>query len=145
MAFYKSGAGTDVKYLCSWDYRVGRICDVAFLMRPHMLCSQCSQSQRILPFASPRNKRAKYLILEFLHAREILDVIRPNPSHRAQGNSCQWDPAQRVRATDPGAPGSFYLQVTALETPQQCLGKKRISTSGLGSHLGNKLLLIYDL
>lgn len=45
-----------------------------------------------LPCASPWNKRAKYLILELLHAREILGVIN-GKSCRDWGNWHPWDPA----------------------------------------------------
>lgn len=129
MAFYKPAAGLDVKYLCSWDYRVGRICDMVFLRRPRAWRISCSRSQRILLRASPQNKRVKYLTLEGLHAREILGVIKtksfPQSLRKATSMRTSSPLAVGWELQSPVFQQSLHLRVTELETLQQHLGKNK--------------------
>lgn len=102
-------------------------------------CISCS--------ASLQNKRAKYLILELLHAREILGVIN-SKSSRDRGDSHPWDPALLWQQG-----GSCRSQCSrGLSTCGSCGDwnpaatpgkKKQIPLSGLGRWLGNQLLFIY--
>lgn len=130
MAFYKTGAGMDVKYLCSWDYRVGEKHDGAFQMRPHASCTHvwawcifCWQSQGIFPSVSPQNQRVKYLILELLHAREILGVIKTKSFPESLGPFTSMSFRSALVLGWEDGPASLHLQVVVCETLQQCLGK----------------------
>lgn len=107
MAFYKPGAGLDVKYLCSWDYRVGRICDMAFLRRPRAWRISCSWSQRILPRASPQNKSQIFNLggppcqgNPGCNKDQILPA-EPEESHIDENQLClwQWDESCRPRCS----------------------------------------------
>lgn len=147
MAFYKPEAGLDVKYLCSWDYRVGRICDMAFLRRPRAWRISCSWSQRILPRASPQNKRVKYLTLEGLHAREILGGIKTKSFLQSlrKVTSMRTSSAfgSGMRAADPGVPAVAPPAGHGAWNPPAAPGKKtnphlrswQPATKSIASHL----------
>ena len=147
MGFCKSGAGMDVKYLCSWDYRVGKLRNVAFLTRPHMPCAwcfSCSQSQwqsqeqkgQIFNRGAPPWQGSPGC---------NKDQILPADPGTIHVNEIQLSFGRRVRDADCSAvvftPPAGHGTWNPAETP----GRKQIPISGLGGQLGNQLLLIHVL
>lgn len=97
-------------------------------------CPAHDASPAVSPSASslvpvPRAKRAKYLISELLHAREILGVIKTKSFLQSPGQFTS------MRSSSPLAVGweprtpllqrSLHLRVAARETLQQRLGKNK--------------------
>lgn len=143
MAFCKSGAGMDVKYLCSWDYRVGEKHDGAFLMRPHAsyTCGPGASSAGSPRASSPKPKGQ---IFNFGappcwgNPGCNKDQILPRKPGAIHLNELQVCFGLGVRGWSSIAPPAGRGVWNPAATP----GKRQIPTSGLGRQLGKPLLLI---